>query len=82
MRWKLENQQAKSQLLPVSMTPHQIWVSELSEDSEHLRKELGVFLKMRDNINVMPDFRNELTDIIQHIMTILHQERDEVNSEK
>ena len=73
--------QTENQLSPGSMTPHQIWLKELVEDTEQLREELGAFLKMR-NKPEMIEFRDELTGIIQQLMTLLSQEREEINGEK
>ena len=71
----------KNQSSPGSMTPHQIWLKELSEDTEHLREELGLYLRMKNNPE-MAAYRDQLTDIIQQIMTLLHQEREAINLEK
>jgi hypothetical protein len=63
------------------MTPHQIWLKELAEDTEQLREEFGIFLKMRNNPE-MTELRDELTGIIQQLMTLLSQEREEINGEE
>ena len=63
------------------MNPRQIFLSELAEDSEHLREELGKFLRMKNNPE-MAGYQDQLTDIIHQIMTLLNQEREAINSEK
>ena len=75
------SKQTENQLSPGSMTPHQIWLKELVEDTEQLREELGTFLKMRNNPEMI-EFKDELTGIIQQLMTLLSQEREEINGEE
>lgn len=63
------------------MTPRQIWLMEIADDLEHLRRELGTFLRMRGSQEFI-EARDLLTDIIQQTMTILSQERELLNNEK
>jgi ribosome-binding factor A len=63
------------------MKPRQIFLKELAEDSEHLREELGKFLRMKSSPE-MAGYQEQLTDIIHQIMTLLNQEREALNSEK
>jgi hypothetical protein len=54
---------------------------EIADDLEHLRRELGTFLRMRVSQEFI-EARDLLTDIIQQTMTILSQERELLNNEK
>jgi len=77
----LKNIQVKNPSLLGSMTPRQIWLMEIADDLEHLRRELGTFLRMRGSQEFI-EARDLLTDIIQQTMTILSQERELLNNEK
>lgn len=77
----MKNIQVKNPSLLGSMTPRQIWLMEIADDLEHLRRELGTFLRMRGSQEFI-EARDLLTDIIQQTMTILSQERELLNNEK
>lgn len=77
----MKNIQVKNPSLLGSMTPRQIWLMEIADDLEHLRQELGTFLRMRGSQEFI-EARDLLTDIIQQTMTILSQERELLNNEK
>jgi hypothetical protein len=79
--WIMRNTLTENPSLPVRVTTNQIWLMEIADDLEHLRRELGTFLRMRTSPEFI-DYRDQLTEIIQQIMTILSQERELLNNEK